>query len=338
LDNVNPNPKTTSPFASNFFTDDVPEDSTASLLDFGRAAADDSNSLVSWQREAFAGDPFSALARDVNPPAAGAPDWTDGTVNWQSDPFLAGLPPTPERVAVGPTENLAARPHARPVMPPVQHAPMVQMMYQAQPAHQVVPGFFPQAPAPAQPSEGGPQHVKQLQHAAGPQQVMQPQMRVEPVGPRPVVRPQVVPRPTMPQAMNVSQMMMSPQTTAHAAMPQTAMPYMAMPYTAMPYTATPQAMGATTSLLLQGSQVASMLPTPFALARGIDAPTIVPQARALPFVTSRSRRAEIDPLVIAYHKGKKRQRRNAAVGRLLMYLTVIALAAGSYAGYLWYKR
>jgi hypothetical protein len=284
LDNLNQNAVASNPYAN-----EVPADSTASLLDFGRSVGDDTSSLVSWQRDALVADPFSAMVRDANPQVPGSPDWTDGTVKWQSDPYLAGLPPTPARVAVGPEAfGVGMPPQQRPVMPPVQHAPMVQMMYQAQPAqpaHQIVPGFLTH-PAPVQAPPIGQQFVPQ----------------------------QFVPQQFVPQQfMRQQSMPMSPQLA-------------------------PMSMVGSTALLLDPGNVGAAIPTPYALAHGVDAPAIAPLPRALPFVAARARRTEIDPLIVAYHKGKKRERRNAAVGRVLMYLMFIALAAGSYAGYLWYKR
>jgi hypothetical protein len=55
-------------------------DSTASLLASRSNAADDVNSLVSWQRDALQSDPFAALARDVRRPIEGDADWTDASV------------------------------------------------------------------------------------------------------------------------------------------------------------------------------------------------------------------------------------------------------------------
>jgi hypothetical protein len=301
LDNLNPNV-----IASNPYANEVPADSTASLLDFGRSVGDDTSSLVSWQRDALVSDPFSAMVRDANPQAPGSPDWTDGTVKWQSDPYLAGLPPTPARVAVGPEAfGVGMPPQQRPVMPPVQHAPMVQMMYQAQsaqPAHQIVPGFL-MHPAPVQASPIG-------QHIAAQQFVPQQSM------PQQFVPQQLVPQ----QFMRQQSMPMSPQLAP------------------MSSQLAPMSMVGSTALLLDPGNAGAAIPTPYALARGVDAPVIAPLPRPLPFVAARARRTEIDPLIVAYHKGKKRERRNAAVGRVLMYLMFIALAAGSYAGYLWYKR
>jgi hypothetical protein len=294
LDNLNENAVASNPYAN-----EVPADSTASLLDFGRSVGDDTSSLVSWQRDALVADPFSAMVRDANPQAPGSPNWTDGTVKWQSDPYLAGLPPTPARVAVGPEAFGVGMPPQRPVMPPVQHAPMVQMMFQAQPvqpvqpaqpAHQIVPGFLTHATPLQTPPFG--QHIASQQ----------------------VMSQQVVPQ----QSMQMTSQFLPQQVVP----PQ----FMQM------------SMVGSTALLLDPGNAGATIPTPFALARGVDAPAIAPLPRALPFVAARARRTEIDPLIVAYHKGKKRQRRNAAVGRVLMYLMFIALAAGSYAGYLWYQR
>jgi hypothetical protein len=328
LDNLNSNPIAPSPFGN-----EVPVDSTASLLDFGRTAGDDTNSLVSWQRDAMGQDPFSAMVREVNQPATDAA-WMDQSVSWQTDPYLAGLPPTPARMTVGLPQSVGAAPEQRAAMPPVQHAPMVQMMFQAQgqpaaapqlriphamPQHAMPPHAMPQHAMPqhAMPQHAMPQHAMP-QHAM-PQHAMPQQFVPQPVV-QPVMRQQV-----LPPSMNVAQMMMTSQMVASPAMAPHA-------------TGSAAVMASATSLLLEAANAGAVLPTPFALARGVDAPVIAPLNRALPFVASRARRSEIDPLIVAYHKGKKRQRRNAAVGRLLMYLAFIATAAGSYAGYLWYKR
>jgi hypothetical protein len=308
LDNLNSNPIAPSPFGN-----EVPVDSTASLLDFGRTAGDDTNSLVSWQRDAMGQDPFSAMVREVNQPATDAA-WMDQSVSWQTDPYLAGLPPTPARMTVGLPQSVGAAPEQRAAMPPVQHAPMVQMMFQAQGQPAAAPQLrIPHAmPQHAMPPNAMPQYAMP-QHAMPQQFVPQPVVQ-------PVMRQQV-----LPPSMNVAQMMMTSQMVASPAMAPHA-------------TGSAAVMASATSLLLEAANAGAVLPTPFALARGVDAPVIAPLNRALPFVASRARRSEIDPLIVAYHKGKKRQRRNAAVGRLLMYLAFIATAAGSYAGYLWYKR
>jgi hypothetical protein len=80
------------------------------------------------------------------------------------------------------------------------------------------------------------------------------------------------------------------------------------------------------------SPVAQVL-TPFALSVGSADPVLTPAPRP-----SRRRARDLDPLVLAYHRGVKRERRTAAASRLAMYLILVGAAAALYAGYMAFVR
>jgi hypothetical protein len=253
-------PHTNSNDSESFF------DSTASILAFGTNAADDANSLVSWQRDAFQHDPFTALARDTRRPVDGDADWTDASVYapgrvaayGEAVPFdLSAVLPT-----AAPVQSVAPVQQQRPQMPQVQRMVQLQPLTVGRP-----PAMPPITPSP----------LVSQQIAAG-----------MPIS-------SAVPMPSM----------LSPQFAGTAAAP----------------------------LASQLSTAAQALATPFALAIGSADPILAPARRP-----SRRRARDLDPLVVAYHRGVKRERRNAAAGRLVMYLILVGMAAAMYAGYMAFVR
>jgi hypothetical protein len=249
------NPNSTDPFF----------DSTASILAFGTNAADDANSLVSWQREAFQHDPFAALARDTRRPVDGDADWTDASVH----------APSPTGGSFDLSAVLPAGPVVQPVAPPIVPASQMPQMQQMAP--------------------------QQMQ-------------RVQPLT---VGRP-----PTMPATMRPAAPMPLVSQQIAAGMPiATAVP--------MPSMLSPEFAGtALGSSASQLSPVAQVL-TPFALSGGSADPVRASTPRP-----SRRRARDLDPLVLAYHRGVKRERRTAAASRLAMYLIIGGVVAALYAGYM----
>jgi hypothetical protein len=240
-------------------------DSTASILAFGTNAVDDANSLVSWQRDAFQHDPFTALARDTRRPVDGDADWTDASV-YAPRPAAANG-------AVVPFDLSAVLPTAAPVQPPVQ---------QHGPQRTQVPQRFAQVP---------------------PMTVGRPPA-VPSVAPRPLVSQQIAAGMPIASAVPMPSML-SPQFASTVAAP----------------------------LASQLSPAAQVLATPFALGVGSADPVLTSARRP-----SRRRARDLDPLVVAYHRGVKRERRNAAASRFAMYLVLIGMAAALYAGYMAFFR
>lgn len=219
-------------------------------------------------------------------------------------------------------EAMSSNPFGQVAPQPVAYQPSLQPL----PVHQL-PVFRPVVHQPV--AHQMPHHLAHQPlaptHAAPPRPAILPVATAVPMMRDQPSQPRVETRPVAPQAVFVP-----------AAQPSQPQPVADLSYLVQ----RPAATTATAAALSVTST--GLLPTPFALTVGSEKAVSYSTQRSRTFgaakVPTSNRMVLVQPLVAAYHADVRRERRRAALGRMIAALVVTAVAAGAYLAYLTFLR